>query len=262
MPVGKRVHDLPAAEGAARGLVAQDESVTTQREDRLGKHDLGPTGGARRQLGRAEDDDLAEHLRRPEMKSDAGVAGDGALRRRTNLDPRIEPARQASNARVGDDVPPAYVGPFDAREVHRDPLPVLGVRDRSAVHLEVPHPARLPAGQQVHRVALVDGACDRRPGDHDAVPMHHERPVDGQPEVAGRRRGRRSGEQALDLGAQRVQPRARQGRHRDDRRVVERRLEAEDLDLLAHGSDARDIDQVGLRDDEDAAPDPEEVEDV
>src|SRR5262249_39941271 len=105
VPVRERVHDLAAAERAPRRLVAQDETIAAHGEHGLVEHQRRPARAARRERGRlAQDDELRHPLGRPEVEANAGMALDRSARRGPDLDPRIEPAGDALEPLVADDV--------------------------------------------------------------------------------------------------------------------------------------------------------------
>ena len=153
----------------------------------------------------------------------------------------------------------AEVLSLDPREVHGDAVAVPGAPDRDPMTLEAADPGPLPGREDADRIALGHRARDGRTGDDDTVPAHHERPVDRHAKVSGRHGLGRGDEPRRDLAAQHVEALARDRRHGDDGRAVERRVERQDLDLLPHRRHAACFHEVDLRDHEDAAPDAEEV---
>jgi hypothetical protein len=177
--IGERVHDHAAAEGAARGLVAEDEPVATHHEDRFREHDLRPAGVAGTELVSAvEQDELAHDLGRPDVEAHPVVARDRTFRSRPDLHPGIEALGQTVEPRVAHDVSSSEVAPLDARQVDRHALAVPGVRDRLPMHLDAAYAGRLSARENADGLALAHDAGDRRPGDDDAVAANHEGPVD------------------------------------------------------------------------------------
>ena len=137
-----------------------------------------------------------------------------------------------------------------------------GARDGNAVDLETPHASGLVPGQHPYGPPLLHRAGDRRPRHDDAMAMDDEGTVDGQPEVARGWRTGRGRQEGSDLAPQRLEALAGQRRDGDDRRPLERGVERQHLDLLAHGGEARRVHQIGLGDHEDTTSHAEEVEDV
>src|SRR5581483_562443 len=202
-----------------------------------------------------------EDLGRSQVESDPRMTRDRTPGG-SDLDARVETLREAREARIGDHVTASEVRSLDAREVHRHPLPVGCAWRGDAVHLQTSNPRRIAGGEDAYRVAFGDCTGDRRPGHDDPVSAHDEGAIDRQPEVPGARFRWRRGELRGDPISEDVETGSRHRRHRDDRRTFEGRVEREDLDLLADGRDTRLVDEIRLRDNEDPAPDTEEMENV
>ena len=84
--------------------------------------------------------------------------------------------------------------------------------------------------------------------------LDDERAVERQAEQPGRAARLEAVELPRDLRAQFVEARAGDRRDRDHRRARERGAVGEQFDLVAHFAQARRVGEVGLGDDEDAAP--------
>jgi hypothetical protein len=105
-------------------------------------------------------------------------------------------------------------------------------------------------------------ARERGAGDDEPLAAETEHAVHGQAKVGGRWRGGGSGELVGDRAAQSLQPSARRRRHRNDRCGRERRAVERHADLVDDGPYARLVDQVDLRDRDQPARHPEQMEDV
>src|SRR5438309_2175380 len=146
-------HDA-AAERAPRGLVAHDEAVAAQRQQRLGESDLAKRTffGLDFVFG-AEDDELAQPLGGAEMDAHALVILDALSRRRPDLEPRVETIGRHRKLFIADDVTALDGGFFEAGEIERDALPPAAGVDGTVVHLETTHAKRLVSRQRAHMSA-------------------------------------------------------------------------------------------------------------
>src|SRR5437762_2875048 len=94
-----------AAERAPRGLVAHDEAVAAEREQRLGEGDLAERAflGFDLLLG-AEDNDLSQTLGGAEMNAHALMIFDPLRRGGPDLQPRVEAVGRHRELFMADDV--------------------------------------------------------------------------------------------------------------------------------------------------------------
>ena len=130
------------------------------------------------------------------------------------------------------------------------------------MNLKAAHAEQLIPWKRANPVAEAELAALRRARDDQAVSLEHEHPIHRQPEVAGRRRFRPAPHDLRDLRAELVQPLTGHERERNDRRVLQRCPGRQDPDLLLDLRDSRRRRQIDLRDHEDRAVDPEQMENV
>src|SRR5207249_3177229 len=181
---------------------------------------------------------------------------------RPDLDPRVDSIRRGRDRRMDDRVAADYVGALDADQVQGYALAPLGVRGLVAVHLHGAHASFFAAGQNPHRLAGGDPSGDRGSCDHDPVTLHDERTVDGHAKgFAGAGHGD-TGDTAADLDAKLLDAAPRERGNQTGRCTLEHRVDRQDVELFTHLGDACLVDEVNLGDDDDAALDAEQMEDV
>ena len=148
-----------------------------------------------------------------------------------------------------------------AHEVGRDAADRAGPFLHALVRLERAD-ARPPCGGiQLHLVAHAQAVPGQRARHHGAGALDGEDPVDEEPRA--RDLGRRSGpEHRVERRFQRVDPLAGAGGDRDDGRVRKGRPAQSRADVLLGGAQGLGVHQVAFRERDDAAGDPEDVEDL
>ncbi len=100
-----------------------------------------------------------------------------------------------------------------------------------------------------------------RPGDHEPDARHGEVAVHREAEPPLRRAPAARSDRRGETGGERRDAGAGAGRAGQDRAIRQSRAGDEGADFLGHRGEAGFLDAVALRDRDDAAPDPEEIED-
>ena len=180
--------DDAAAEGFSRRLVADDEMIVAQSQQRLGKRDLTIDRFFGLDLVLvAEQDDLAKPFGGAQVDAEPLMILDAFCRRRSDFQKCVEAIRREREFLVADDV-----AAFDGRalrpgQVHRDALAPAGRLDRLAMHLQAAHAKQLVARQTAHLIADLNFAAESGAGDDDAMALQDEGAVHRQAKVAARR---------------------------------------------------------------------------
>src|SRR5206468_8964141 len=130
------------------------------------------------------------------------------------------------------------------------------------VNLKAAHAKNLPSRETAYPIADPDLARERRAGDDQPMSLQEEDPVYRQSEVPGRRLLLTALENLCNARSDLVQPLSGDGREPNDRRALQGCSCRQDLDFLLDLGDSRVGRQIDLRDYEDRAVDPEQVEDV
>src|SRR6266851_5725423 len=262
-PPSKRVQHDSAAERAQIGLVAHDEAIAGKGDDLVSEHDLDECAPFGRDLARLFEHDYApDRLGGADKETDALVALQRALCGRANLEPRVEAHRCDLEPIVGKHIAAFELEPFAAGQVERDALAEACALDRLAMHLYRTN-AHLLAGRQ--HAQLLPGPHHRAHGcaGYDrAMALDHKRAVDWQPKEPGWAPRLEAVELAGNLRAQLIEAHPAQRRDRDYRRALEPGGVGEQLDFFAHFREAFLVGQVRLRDQEDAALDAKQMQDV
>src|SRR5712692_7884780 len=262
-PPSERVQHDSAAERAQIGLVAHDEAIAGKGDDRVSEHDLDECAPFGRDLARLfKHDYAADRLGSADKETDALVALQRALGGGANLESRVEPHRRDLEPFVGEHVAALELEPLAPGQVERDALAEARTLDRLAMHLYRTN-AYLLAGRQ--HAQLLPGPHHRAHGGagYDrAMALDHKRAVDRQPKEAGGTARLEAIELARNLRAQLIEAYPAQRRDRDYRRALEPGGVGEQLDFFAHFREAFIIRQVRLRDQEDAALDAKQMQDV
>ena len=236
----RRIDDAPAAD---RRVGAQHDVVAARRDDRLREPELRPA--------LADAHDAREHGAGA-VVDDARAAGSpraARARRRAGSSTDTRPARRArrrAGARVR-----SMPGSATATR-----CPASARSTALVVHLHAAHAHRPRARLGAQLVALADRARPERPRGDGADAAQREHAVDVEPRRARRGRALLRPRGRRERGTQLVEPRARARAHRDDRRAGHEllRLRARELERLL-------VDEVGLRQRDDAALDAEQAQD-
>src|SRR5713101_9555422 len=262
-PPSKRVQHDSAAERAQIGLVAHDEAIAGKGDDLVSEHDLDECAPFGRDLARLFEHDYApDRLGGADKETDALVALQRALCGRANLEPRVEAHRRDLEPLVGKHVAAFELEPFAAGQVEGDALAEACALDRLAMHLYRTN-ANFLAGRQLAQLLPGPDACAHRSTRHyRAMALDYERAIDRQPKEAGGTARLEAVELAGNLRAQLIEAYPAQRRDRAYRRALEPGGVGEQLDLFAHLREAFIIRQVRLRDQEDAALDAKQMQDV
>ncbi len=168
----------------------------------------------------------------------------------------VEPEARPEGAGGGEDVsPPQLVAP-DSRQRDGHALPRLRPRDRPVVHLDAADPHHPSARLDAQLVSLADRPRPERARRDRADAVEREGAVDVEPRRAVRRRPPHSGSglgecrpELLEAGAG--------ARTRRDHRCPRHEL----LGLQPRELERLGVDEVGLRQGDDAALDPEQAQD-
>ncbi|MEZ5831798.1 MAG: hypothetical protein R3D05_11515 [Dongiaceae bacterium] len=181
-----------AADGAARGRVADDEPVAGRRRDRLVEHDLDQLGLARRDRRIAQHDETGGNVRRAVMQPDRHPLADRLGFGFQHPQPCIDAAGRRVQRRVEHDVAAddRFLGHSRSGQRQRTTLTGLTLLRRPVLHVQRTNP-RLEAGRtDDHRIADRDPAGENRAGDNCPSASQRKRTInrEAKPSV-GRARG-------------------------------------------------------------------------
>ncbi len=266
---GREHADDPAAAdrrpaGGARDESAHDEVIAGQRAERRGaiEAELREAGRARRQGSVADEHERREHLRGAVVDEHLRPRGERAGRRAQVAQLDVEDVRAGELAGMREQIAAREVVDGDAAEVEGRAMAGRRALDRRAVHLDAAHACRHARRDDRELVAGGDLAAEHGAGDDRAEALDREHAVDRQPEHAGLRAGWQLVDRAGQRAAQVVEPGAGARGHRHHRRVGQERAGDGGADLAGDHLDPLGVDEIALRQHDQAAPHAEQVADV
>src|SRR5206468_12079765 len=143
-------------------------------------------------------------------------------------------------------------------EIRGDAAARDGDIDRAPVRLQPADARTCAARDELDLLTDVQVAVEKRPRHHRAEAGHRESAIDGEPRAPGDAARGRRGERSLECADERVEADPRPRGDLDDRRSRERRSGKRRDELVAGKRGPRVVDEVALRERDDATLDAEQ----
>ena len=210
---------------------------------------------------RFEQPHLRIRLGREAMEGDGHIVTERSRAAPHGLHPRVEHIRDVQGSGRAGNKPAMYIALVDAGDVHG----CARARQRAlylvAMRLQSTYASPETAGHDLDLHAGVQVAIDQRARDDAAEAVDREYAIDRQARPANVALGWQAGDGGVQRLTQRIEPNAADRRARDDRRCFERRSRQHLADIALDKREPVVIDEIALRERDDAVPHVEQIED-
>ncbi|HWA49189.1 MAG TPA: hypothetical protein VG742_12995 [Dongiaceae bacterium] len=252
-----------AADGAAGGGVADDETIARRHRDRPIEDELDKIRLAWRDRLVAQHHDAGRHVRRAVMQPHRHPLANRLPLAGQHAEPRIHPAGRCVQGRIQHDIAALYrllgdVGPCQRQGAALSRAPFLC---RAILHMQRADARGQARRADHHAIADADPAGKDGAGDDRSGPGQGEAAVDRQAEAAVRHTRGPGVAQRIQPRGQHVDPFAGQRRDRQYLRARQAGRRQRRRDRVAHLAPAFGIDEIHLGQGDDAARQVEQIED-